>query len=178
MRQKPIVAALAGAVVVLSGGVAFAATQSSGGVHPAAQMPAAKWSSAMISVPPTTAGPAPASPSVPSTPAASMASPTTTPPTTAAPGATPPATAPPPAATPTTDPSPASATAGSSPAQAPISYTVMPGDTLSTIATWFKLHGYQALYQANMAVVGNNPDLIFPGQKITIANGAMIMSQP
>lgn len=55
-----------------------------------------------------------------------------------------------------------------------ITYTVKRGDTLSGIADWFKFHGYGALYAANRAVVGANPNLIFPGQRITITRrGAM-----
>jgi nucleoid-associated protein YgaU len=58
-------------------------------------------------------------------------------------------------------------------AQAPITYVVRPGDTLSTIAAWFHLHGYGALYEANKAVLGANPNLIFPGQTITLSHGTM-----
>jgi len=55
----------------------------------------------------------------------------------------------------------------------PITYTVIPGDNLSKIALWFHMHGYGALYEANKAVIGDNPDLVYPGQRITIANGGM-----
>ncbi|MDQ2723961.1 MAG: LysM peptidoglycan-binding domain-containing protein [Actinomycetota bacterium] len=162
MRQKPVVAVIVGAIMVLSGGVAFAASETSGGSsHLSSQMPAAKWSSATISVPPTTPGAAPTA-TTPST----AATPTTAPSTTAAPATT--------AASATPAPAPPAPPA----AQPPISYTVRQGDTLSTIAAWFKLHGYQALYQANMAVIGANPNLIFPGQTITIANGTLTMSAP
>ncbi|MDQ6784440.1 MAG: LysM peptidoglycan-binding domain-containing protein [Actinomycetota bacterium] len=155
MRQKPVVAVLMAGIILLSGGVAFAATQTSGETHLAKRMLAAPWSSPVISVPPTTLGLAPAS-AAPS----AAAVPTTAPVTT-----TPQASAP--------------ATTGNAatPAQPPITYTVKSGDTLSTIAEWFKLHGYQALYEANKAVIGNNPDLIFSGQQITIANGTLTMAQ-
>lgn len=59
------------------------------------------------------------------------------------------------------------------PPSAPLTYTVVPGDNLSKIALWFQLHGYGALYEANKAVIGDNPDLIYPGQRITISNGGM-----
>ncbi|MDP9117492.1 MAG: LysM peptidoglycan-binding domain-containing protein [Actinomycetota bacterium] len=52
---------------------------------------------------------------------------------------------------------------------APLTYTVKPGDNLSVIAAWFKLHGYGGLYEANKAVLGDNPDLIHPGQTITVS---------
>ncbi|WP_197091987.1 LysM peptidoglycan-binding domain-containing protein [Streptacidiphilus albus] len=41
------------------------------------------------------------------------------------------------------------------------------GDTLSAIAA---AHGttWQHLYQDNSSVIGGNPDLIFPGQVITL----------
>ncbi len=57
-----------------------------------------------------------------------------------------------------------------------VTYTVKAGDTLSGIAEWFKLHGYGALYAANEAVIGSNPNLIFPGERITIAKGVMKLS--
>ncbi|WP_314224268.1 LysM peptidoglycan-binding domain-containing protein [Streptomyces zaehneri] len=46
-------------------------------------------------------------------------------------------------------------------------YTVREGDTLSTIAT---SHGltWQRVYAANKAVVGGDPDLIVPGQRLTL----------
>lgn len=58
-----------------------------------------------------------------------------------------------------------------------ITYTVKRGDTLSGIAEWFKLHGYGALYAANQAVIGSNPNLIIPGERITIAHGVMKLSR-
>ncbi|MGW2641457.1 LysM peptidoglycan-binding domain-containing protein [Streptomyces sp. NPDC001348] len=46
-------------------------------------------------------------------------------------------------------------------------YTVREGDTLSTIA---ERHGttWQRIYTANKAVIGGDPDLIVPGQHLTI----------
>ena len=58
-------------------------------------------------------------------------------------------------------------------AKPPITYTVKPGDDLSSIAQWFALHGYGALFQANRAVIGDDPDLILPGQRITITGTSM-----
>lgn len=58
-------------------------------------------------------------------------------------------------------------------ARGPITYVVKPGDNLSTIADWFKLHGYGDLYRLNTTVVGSNPNLIRPGQKITISSTGM-----
>jgi nucleoid-associated protein YgaU len=57
-----------------------------------------------------------------------------------------------------------------------ITYTVKAGDTLSGIAEWFSLHGYGALYTANMSVIGSNPNLILPGERITISHGVMKLS--
>jgi nucleoid-associated protein YgaU len=48
-------------------------------------------------------------------------------------------------------------------------YVVKGGDTLFQIAT--RLHvpgGWTALYQENLAVIGENPDLLFPGQLLTL----------
>ncbi|MDQ0580068.1 LysM peptidoglycan-binding domain-containing protein [Streptomyces rishiriensis] len=46
-------------------------------------------------------------------------------------------------------------------------YTVRAGDTLSTVAS---RHGltWQRVYAANKAVVGGDPDLIVPGQRLTL----------
>jgi nucleoid-associated protein YgaU len=54
-----------------------------------------------------------------------------------------------------------------------VTYTVKPGDTLSGIAEWFKLHGYGSLYAANRSVIGSNPNVIFAGERITISHGVM-----
>jgi nucleoid-associated protein YgaU len=52
-----------------------------------------------------------------------------------------------------------------------IVYTVRRGDNLSVIAAWFHTHGYGAIYAANKAVIGRNPALIHPGQKLKIVGG-------
>lgn len=57
--------------------------------------------------------------------------------------------------------------------KAPLTYVVKPGDDLSSIAQWFALHGYADLFKANRGVIGNNPDLILPGERITISGGRM-----
>jgi hypothetical protein len=55
----------------------------------------------------------------------------------------------------------------------PITYVVRVGDNLTIIAAWFHLHGYGTLYEQNKAVIGDDPDLIYAGQRITISNGGM-----
>ncbi|MEU1507073.1 transglycosylase family protein [Kitasatospora sp. NPDC005748] len=47
------------------------------------------------------------------------------------------------------------------------SYTVKAGDTLSTIAA-AQGTDWHELYNANAKVIGGNPDLIFPGQTLTV----------
>jgi murein DD-endopeptidase MepM/ murein hydrolase activator NlpD len=47
------------------------------------------------------------------------------------------------------------------------SYTVEPGDTLSGIADSYSM-SWQDLYASNRDAVGANPDLIFPGQVLTV----------
>jgi murein DD-endopeptidase MepM/ murein hydrolase activator NlpD len=48
-------------------------------------------------------------------------------------------------------------------------YTVARGDTLSTISVDESVKGgWQRLYEENRGVVGSDPDLIFPGQKLVI----------
>lgn len=46
-------------------------------------------------------------------------------------------------------------------------YTVKAGDTLAKIA---KAHGtnWKSVYEANKSVIGGNPNLIFPGQKLAV----------
>ncbi|MEU0935202.1 transglycosylase family protein [Embleya sp. NPDC005971] len=49
------------------------------------------------------------------------------------------------------------------------SYVVVAGDTLSKIAGAAHVPGgWPKLYEANKSVVGDNPDLIFPGQKLAV----------
>lgn len=57
----------------------------------------------------------------------------------------------------------------------PVTYVVQPGDNLIIIAKWFDLHGFGELYEANKAVLGANPDLIYPGQVITISAAGVTM---
>ena len=70
----------------------------------------------------------------------------------------------------------AAATGGGTPAQErpappqPSTYTVVSGDSLWKIAQRFYGAGseYPKIYEANRAIIGNNPNLIFPGQVLTI----------
>jgi LysM repeat protein len=50
----------------------------------------------------------------------------------------------------------------------PGAYTVRPGDTLSGIADRFGIADWRTLYQANKGVIGPDPNLIRPGQVLTI----------
>ncbi len=87
---------------------------------------------------------------------------------------TPPApSSPPPTTAATPPPPPMFPAPTAAPVAAPITYTVAPGDNLSTIAWWFHTHGYGGLYEANKAVLGDDPNLIHPGQQITITNNGM-----
>jgi resuscitation-promoting factor RpfA len=48
-------------------------------------------------------------------------------------------------------------------------YTVRPGDTLSAIASRFNVKGgWSTLYSMNRGVVGSNPNVIHPGQRLKI----------
>ncbi len=47
-------------------------------------------------------------------------------------------------------------------------YTVRSGDTLSAIAVGLGLSDWRSLYEANKKLIGPNPDLIQPGQVLTI----------
>ncbi len=57
-------------------------------------------------------------------------------------------------------------------------YVVKPGDTLFGIAQWFRLHGYGDLYASNIAAVGSDPNLIRPGERITVTGGVWTMRPP
>ncbi|WP_055587660.1 transglycosylase family protein [Peterkaempfera griseoplana] len=46
-------------------------------------------------------------------------------------------------------------------------YTVRSGDTLGEIADRYGL-GWQRLYQENKHLIGGNPDLIYPGQRLSL----------
>ena len=69
---------------------------------------------------------------------------------------------------------------GGSPAAVPSSaqraagsYTVVRGDTLSGIALSRSVSGgWQALYDANRDAVGPDPNVIFPGQRLTLSTGS------
>ncbi|EST35541.1 transglycosylase family protein [Streptomyces roseochromogenus] len=48
-------------------------------------------------------------------------------------------------------------------------YTVREGDTLSGVARQISVHGgWQRLYEANRNVIGPDPDVIQPGQRLTL----------
>ncbi|MDT9693005.1 transglycosylase family protein [Streptomyces sp. P9(2023)] len=58
-------------------------------------------------------------------------------------------------------------------------YTVTPGDSLSRIAREERVKGgWQRLYEANRKVVGDDPDLILPGQKLTLRITAPSATKP
>ncbi|WP_328957879.1 transglycosylase family protein [Kitasatospora purpeofusca] len=55
------------------------------------------------------------------------------------------------------------------PAGGPSTWTVRDDDTLDSIAEQFRLPGgWQALYERNRAALGEDPDLIQPGQELTL----------
>ncbi|MER7831978.1 transglycosylase family protein [Streptomyces sp. NPDC095602] len=59
------------------------------------------------------------------------------------------------------------------------SYTVARGDTLSRIAADERVPGgWQRLYERNRTVIGDDPDLIFPGQKLTLRASAPAKPRP
>ena len=64
-------------------------------------------------------------------------------------------------------------TANQPAAPAAQSYTVQKGDSLSKIAKKHLGDGndWRKIYEANRALIGDDPDKIFPGQKLTIPGG-------
>ncbi|HSA52262.1 MAG TPA: transglycosylase family protein [Yinghuangia sp.] len=58
-------------------------------------------------------------------------------------------------------------------------YTVVAGDTLFKIARAHEVNGgWQKLYEINRSVVGSDPDVIFPGQKLTLTAGQSTTTTP
>ncbi|MEV6685635.1 transglycosylase family protein [Streptomyces sp. NPDC051130] len=61
----------------------------------------------------------------------------------------------------------------------PNPYVVAPGDSLSAIATGQHVEGgWQALYETNRDTIGGNPNLIFPGQRLTLRVTAAPVAPP
>jgi murein DD-endopeptidase MepM/ murein hydrolase activator NlpD len=52
-----------------------------------------------------------------------------------------------------------------------VSYTVKQGDTLSAIGAAYKVN-WRGIYDANKSVIGDNPDLIKPGQILAIPSAS------
>lgn len=52
-----------------------------------------------------------------------------------------------------------------------VTYTVLPGDTLSAIAARYRTT-WQAIYERNRAVIGVNPNVIYPGQVLEVPVGS------
>jgi nucleoid-associated protein YgaU len=71
---------------------------------------------------------------------------------------------------PVTSPPPTAATGPSPPRARPPQgeYTVQAGDSLSSIAAKYHLHGYLSLYDANKAAVGNNPAVLHVGLRLKV----------
>jgi nucleoid-associated protein YgaU len=162
MRKPKLIAALlVGGTALLVGGTAVAVSLPSHGKfwRADAQVAPSAASRAPASALPTAVGaltPAPTSPTSPTAAALPPLAPTVR----------------------TATPRAASAKTTPAPAKGPITYTVKPGDTLSGIAAWFNLHGYGSLYAANAAVIGGDPNLIKPGERITLGTGVMTLQPP
>ncbi|MEV7175115.1 transglycosylase family protein [Kitasatospora sp. NPDC093679] len=102
-------------------------------------------------------------PVTPGTTSAPATTPGTPAPSTTAPATTGPGTTADPAAT-TATPAPQATT----PAAQPDTYTVAAGDTLSDISDKNKLGGWKQVYDGNEGTIGQDPNLIKPGQVLKI----------
>ncbi|MEV6841198.1 transglycosylase SLT domain-containing protein [Streptomyces sp. NPDC051133] len=61
----------------------------------------------------------------------------------------------------------------------PVTYTVAPGDSLSTIAAKFSLPGgWQKLYRDNRTSIGDNPSAIRTGMKLLVNGGSRSTASP
>lgn len=82
------------------------------------------------------------------------------------------------AATPATASATVSAAAPST-APSTVSYTVASGDTLVKIARKKDVDGgWRAVYDGNREVIGDNPGLILPGQKLTLETATTVEAAP
>lgn len=50
-----------------------------------------------------------------------------------------------------------------------VTYTVQPGDTLTAIAKAYGLSSWKTLYDDNKSVIGGDPNLIKPGQRLVVS---------
>ncbi|MGY0064846.1 transglycosylase family protein [Streptomyces sp. LZ34] len=67
---------------------------------------------------------------------------------------------------------------GRTPAKGDAAYVVISGDSLSRIAGRHDVDGgWQTIYQANRETIGGDPDLIYPGQKLSL-NGSEAKAKP
>lgn len=182
MRNHALVTAVAsGALIVATSGVVAAFLvddESAASTSPVATPTSLTTLPSAIATPTASVRPSvrpSATSAVTSAPAPSP-TPTTRPTRTPTPAPTPGSSAarPTTSATPTTAPAPATSAPSPRPRKRPI-YTVKPGDTLSEIAAWFGLHGYDGLYERNRQVIGDDPDLIHPGQRFTISSTGMLL---
>ncbi|WP_375500833.1 LysM peptidoglycan-binding domain-containing protein [uncultured Jatrophihabitans sp.] len=64
---------------------------------------------------------------------------------------------------------PAKTKASASPTTKVVKYKVKKGDNLTQIAGWFNQRGYGLVYDWNKSVIGQNPNLIYPGQTIIVS---------
>ncbi|WP_405010220.1 transglycosylase family protein [Kitasatospora sp. NBC_01539] len=117
-------------------------------------------------------GTLPGTGTAPTTPTPTTDAPTTGAPTTGLPttDGTAPATGTDPSGTAeSADPgAPATTVTEAPPAAEPDTYTVAPGDTLSAISADHRLGGWKNVYSGNSTTIGEDPDLIKPGQVLTI----------
>ena len=74
-----------------------------------------------------------------------------------------------PASTPVASAPPAAAAAMAPTTAKQVTYTVKKGDNLTVIAAWFHQHGYQPIYDWNRTIIGQDPNLILPGQVFIVA---------
>ncbi|WP_324606669.1 LysM peptidoglycan-binding domain-containing protein [Kitasatospora azatica] len=74
---------------------------------------------------------------------------------------------------------PQAAPQAAAPAAAPATYTVVSGDWLSKIAASHNVQGgWQKLYELNKSVLTKGPNLIFPGQHLTLATASAPAQAP
>lgn len=60
----------------------------------------------------------------------------------------------------------------------PAVFTVKTGDNLNVLARWFSDHGFIAEWMANKSTLASESRLLFPGERIIVARGTVVIAPP
>jgi hypothetical protein len=60
----------------------------------------------------------------------------------------------------------------------PAVFTVKTGDNLKVLSKWFSDHGFIAEWMANKSTLASESHLLFPGERIIVAQGTVVIAPP